>query len=465
MIYLMLHHTVAHTLHRSLITQPTQASRTILISSVLISSVLISSVLISSVLCTSVSRSLASPLASSIAHRDDCPALALIVPPVMGTPEHLTIHGRVIKEERRDLSTLTPRREISVDEAEDIELRGILFSRASTDGSRPQKRWQIGEVRADDEGEWTWTGRPKTIGIPAGRYRVEWWRATCRVGVQPVRLLDNSQEGVVIRSDIDLTYLQTDFETLSGLWGLFKASGMMRVALPGMPALYRDLQRGPLALSVFTEGRPLSFFSGSPQFFLRPLLTRFLLDELDVSTLTLKPFKSIMARQLFSLRPHRVIAQLKEQIGYKLSALLEARATLPPKVTEALLGDDVEADPTVYRLYEKLTSGAMKLTQLEIELTRLKVQSNWRSHIAHLAKKLLAQRPPSRYGPAVYATFIHQKKKDTHQQANQGQPKRCTPTQPRPRLYYHCGAPSLKQALRAVKLLGSILKKREPLKP
>ena len=54
------------------------------------------------------------------------------------------------------------------------------------------------------------------------------------------------------------------------------------------------------------------------------------------------------------------IRGIKEQIGYKLSALLLLRRELPQGAREFLFGDDSESDAIIYALYADITAGRLR---------------------------------------------------------------------------------------------------------
>lgn len=142
----------------------------------------------------------------------------------------------------------------------------------------------------------------------------------------------------VYRWDLDKTYLRTDFDSLRGLLraALEKASAKVNVA--GSAALMRELQAVP--------GTRIAVISGSPRQMRRTLEEKFRLDRVVCDEFILKPNVENLLRGRFRA--------LRDQVGYKLPALLEGRTRVPVQATETLFGDDAEADAFVYSLYADL---------------------------------------------------------------------------------------------------------------
>jgi len=165
--------------------------------------------------------------------------------------------------------------------------------------------------------------------------------------------------GEVFVCDIDRTYLATRFSTLKGLLRIPFESAVDKVTIAGMAALLKEVRRGPGAQSRHT---PLYFVSASPAE-LRPVIERkMLLDGLEYDGTTFKSWTGV-AR---GLRPSR----LREQLGYKLTALLQARLELPPGARELLLGDDTECDALAAALYADLLAGRLPPAQVPALLVR-----------------------------------------------------------------------------------------------
>src|ERR1700758_3511479 len=56
---------------------------------------------------------------------------------------------------------------------------------------------------------------------------------------------------------------------------------------------------------------------------------------------------------------------MREQVGYKLPALLAGRAGLPAETPESCFGDDAESDGFIYSLYADIIAGKIDRAMLE----------------------------------------------------------------------------------------------------
>lgn len=303
----------------------------------------------------------------------------------VGTTTRVQVRGRVLAEaEGSDL----PARQASQEELDRAEVEIALVG---ADGKDVLAR----TVRADEEGQ-----LDAALDFPAvapGAWQVVARLGGREIGRAPARLLAPEHADPVVRSDIDLTYLWTDFQSKSGLAGLLVQGASERQALPGMPELYQGLQ-GPSP----DAWRPVTFLSGSPTFFKRTLEGRMALDGIRHAGIVLKPMKDIATGGEVPL--DEIVAALHEQVGYKLFWLLKLRAEIPPGTPEILMGDDSEADFVVYNLYERLTTGELSLADLGRELEALGVAPLWREAIANGAPAALAHLAGTK---PVIATYIH----------------------------------------------------------
>jgi hypothetical protein len=145
----------------------------------------------------------------------------------------------------------------------------------------------------------------------------------------------------VFRWDLDKTYLQTDFGSIRGLVRTATEPAHAKRAVPGAAALVRQLGAQP--------GVRIAILSGSPRQLREVLEEKLALDGVVFDSLTLKD-------SLGHLRRGRLKA-ITGQLGYKLTALLEARRETEAGTTETLFGDDAEADALVYSVYADAISG------------------------------------------------------------------------------------------------------------
>jgi hypothetical protein len=165
----------------------------------------------------------------------------------------------------------------------------------------------------------------------------------------------------IARWDLDKTYLRTEFDTFRDLVRTALERPDEKRTNPGAATLLREMVRAGVSVHIL---------SGSPEQMRRRLEDKLRLDGISWDSFTLKPNLQNMLRLRFRA--------LKDQLGYKLPALLQARATMsegaagaPGQVRstvdpeeagdalrrETLFGDDAEADAFVYSLYADVVAG------------------------------------------------------------------------------------------------------------
>jgi hypothetical protein len=173
----------------------------------------------------------------------------------------------------------------------------------------------------------------------------------------------------VARWDLDKTYLRTDFDTFRDLVRTAFERPDEKRTNPGAGALLREMVRAGISVHIL---------SGSPEQMRRRLEDKLRLDGVVWDSFVLKPNLQNMLRLRFRA--------LRDQLGYKLPALVHARATADrerarrsrpdheiPFPKETLFGDDAEADAFVYSLYADVVRGAVSPEDLAhvAELGRL----------------------------------------------------------------------------------------------
>jgi hypothetical protein len=148
----------------------------------------------------------------------------------------------------------------------------------------------------------------------------------------------------IFRWDLDKTYLDTKFDTARELIRIAMEKPEDKHTLPGAAALMCALKSGPDG-----HRHRIEVLSGSPKQMRRVLIAKFRLDGVEVDGLTLKDNLKNLIRGRFRA--------LRDQIGYKLPALLESRVDVPEDTREVCFGDDSETDAIIYRLYADLCGG------------------------------------------------------------------------------------------------------------
>jgi hypothetical protein len=150
----------------------------------------------------------------------------------------------------------------------------------------------------------------------------------------------------IARWDLDKTYLRTEFDTVRDLVKTALERADQKRTNPGASTLLREMVRAGVRVHIL---------SGSPEQMRRRLEDKLRLDGITWDTFTLKPNLQNVLRFRFRA--------VKDQLGYKLPALLRARAALAggeepaAASTETLFGDDAEADAYVYSLYADYVAG------------------------------------------------------------------------------------------------------------
>ncbi|HEY6880993.1 MAG TPA: hypothetical protein VI299_23370, partial [Polyangiales bacterium] len=161
---------------------------------------------------------------------------------------------------------------------------------------------------------------------------------------------------IVYRWDLDKTYLNTDFDSLKGLWRAAREKAADKVSFPGARVLLREL--------CATDLGGLYILSGSPSQMRRVIEEKLALDGIKYDGLVLKPSLNRLLRGRFRF--------LRDQVSYKLAALLSSRIALSEPFDEVMFGDDAEADAFVYSLYADVCAGRVQLDELAqiLELAR-----------------------------------------------------------------------------------------------
>jgi hypothetical protein len=188
----------------------------------------------------------------------------------------------------------------------------------------------------------------------------------------------------IFRWDLDKTYLRTEFDSWLDLMRTAIERPASKRTVPGAAALMRELR----ALGAVR----ITILSGSPEQMRQVLEAKLRLDGVQWDEFVLKPNLKNLLR--FRLRA------LRDQVGYKLPALLQARARVPGAAPETLFGDDAEADALVYSLYADILGGRIG------EETLLAVMEKAGAYPDTIAEVLRLARTLERHDP-VRRIFIH----------------------------------------------------------
>jgi hypothetical protein len=211
----------------------------------------------------------------------------------------------------------------------------------------------------------------------------------------------------VFRWDLDKTYLRTEFDTVKDLFkSAFEKPGDKR-AVPGAPAILRALRAagGP--------AHRICIVSGSPRQMRKVLEAKLALDGVEYDEFVLKDNLKNALRGRFRA--------MREQVQYKLPALLSSRIGTGGAADETLFGDDAESDAVIYSLYADLAAGAVPRGELEQVLDAAEAYDDNRAHCLDLAARVphggqirrivihLDKRSPTarfdRFGPRVVPIY------------------------------------------------------------
>ncbi len=163
--------------------------------------------------------------------------------------------------------------------------------------------------------------------------------------------------------DLDKTYLDTTFDSLSSLIRTVVERAFNKKNVPGTKALLLALSHS--WKKDFHTQLPLYFITASPPQMEERISEKFSFDEM-------KPFGSFYKDNLKNLHPQR-LWRLNKQVGYKIQALLQLRLKLHPEVKQSLFGDDSESDAVIYNLYSDICARRIGPQELRSVLRSLNV--------------------------------------------------------------------------------------------
>jgi hypothetical protein len=189
---------------------------------------------------------------------------------------------------------------------------------------------------------------------------------------------------LVYRWDLDKTYLRTEFDTVRDLLKTAFETAADKKTVPGAAALLREI-RG-------SEPAGIYIVSGSPTQLRKVLEAKLRLDGIHWDNFVLKPQLGNILRGRFRF--------VKDQVGYKLAALLDTRAALRSDTLEYCFGDDAEADAFIYSMYADLCGGTV---ETPILMKVLEAAGVYRDVIPRVVR--LAERVPR--GGGAIRIFIH----------------------------------------------------------
>lgn len=160
------------------------------------------------------------------------------------------------------------------------------------------------------------------------------------------RSFPGNYQGPVLIWDIDKTYLETRFSSARSLARIPFELAVDKLTVPGAVPLLRALRRGPGPGSAVV---PLYFVSGSPLQIRSVIQRKMDLDGVGYDGLTFKDQLGLFLRGRGGY--------IRQQVGYKLRALLLYRRELPDGARYLLFGDDSESDAEVFALFGRVCGG------------------------------------------------------------------------------------------------------------
>ena len=170
-------------------------------------------------------------------------------------------------------------------------------------------------------------------------------------------------------SDIDETYLRTDFKTVRGLITSAIQFAIDKVAYPDMALFYR-IARGRKDCALY-------FISSSPVQLKDVLQKKFLLDEI--------PYDGLILRDTLHLMFTGHGDEVRNPFGYKLYALLGLMADFPERSRIVLIGDDTESDVEIYRTLRGFAQKRLGRSDFEARLSARNIHSE---HIPPVLNRL-----------------------------------------------------------------------------
>ena len=199
------------------------------------------------------------------------------------------------------------------------------------------------------------------------------------------RTIPPDYSGDIYIWDVDKTYLSTNFESVRGLLRIPFEKGADKVAISGTTALLKELSRGPEEVSQLN---PILFITATPPQLAKAIEEKLELDDIPYWGITYKDNLANIRKGKFS--------KVREQVSYKLSALLLNRARFGLSSTEVLFGDDSESDALIYSLYSDIVSGRLGGDRLHAVFETLNIYPEDREYIVRIKGDLPDHDPVKR---------------------------------------------------------------------
>ena len=169
--------------------------------------------------------------------------------------------------------------------------------------------------------------------------------------------------------DLDKTYLDTRWHTLSELWNFFFEKSSQKKNVPGTAVLVSCLRE---RWSKQTDFEPMSF----PIFFVTaspPQMEEEIRKKMELDKIL--PQGIFFKNNLKNIYPSRW-RYLYRQVGFKLQSLLYLRVHFEKEISQILWGDDSEMDATIYSLYSDICARRWTEDELFKLLSHFKVSKD-----------------------------------------------------------------------------------------
>ncbi len=167
-----------------------------------------------------------------------------------------------------------------------------------------------------------------------------------RTVVDPPWCKEKNASSKHIISDIDKTYLETEFETVRKLLKTALEKEHQKSSVAGAPLFFRGVRREADENEQTSKAShkhgvdSLHFVSSSPPQMRSVLRSKFSIDGLEWESDTFK-------NQVYNIVRGRP-GELKKHVAYKTTAILELCRNLPDHSELIFIGDNAEADPYIF---------------------------------------------------------------------------------------------------------------------
>lgn len=180
--------------------------------------------------------------------------------------------------------------------------------------------------------------------------------------------------------DIDKTYLDSSIDNFRGLLRTFFEKAFQKRNVPGTSTLVRALRNAWKDTHPGQNDVPIYFITASP-----PQLEGRIHQKLNLDGIY--PFGIFCKDNLRNLRPSRM-SRLRQQVGYKIQALLQLRMHLADNVRQLMWGDDSETDAIIYSLYSDICARRHEPSALQEILESLLVSGKQIELIFRMQKEI-----------------------------------------------------------------------------